>query len=178
MAVVVVACLIGLVAVALALLRDRPLADRLRAPDWDPLPAPVDVARVDFPLAFPGYDPATVELTLETLNDAYADLLAVAPPAVVERARRRAALRAGREPAAAVSGPRAPGRWSPVPGGSDDNGNHENGSQDNGSGDNEALRTEAALAAVGASAPARGAPATRRSARRGHRRLGRATAAG
>lgn len=134
MAVVAVACLIGLVAVALALLWDQPVADRLRAPDWDPLPAPVDVSRVEFPLAFPGYDPATVEVTLETLNDAYADLLAVAPPAVVERARRRAALRAGREPAEAATVPPAPVPWSPVTGRIDDR---------------EALRAEAALAAVG-----------------------------
>ena len=96
MPVAVVASLLGLVVVLVAYYRDTSLAEVAPAePDWDLLPAPSDAARSDFPLAFPGYDPATVELHLDRLAGAYADLLAVAPPEVVERARRRAALRLG-----------------------------------------------------------------------------------
>ncbi|MDP8969828.1 MAG: DivIVA domain-containing protein [Actinomycetota bacterium] len=96
MPVAVTVCLIGLVVVLVTLHRDEPLeVPGPQEPDWDLLPTPSDVARVEFPLSFPGYDPATVEVYLDTLARAYGDLMAVAPPEVVARARRRAALRRG-----------------------------------------------------------------------------------
>ncbi len=91
-----VALLLGLVTVLLAVYRDPELQPpRPAAPDWDLLPMPADVARIDFPLALPGYDPASVETHLEVLRRAYEDVVAVAPPEVLARARRRAAERAG-----------------------------------------------------------------------------------
>ncbi len=137
MPVAIVASVIGLVAVLLAYYRDSgELQAGPQPPDWTVLPTPGDLARVDFPLAFPGYDLATVDLYFETLARAYGDLLAVAPPEVVARARTRAALRLGLEPDAAGGlAPRRPvegsgTRAAPLPP------------------DAEALRTEAALADV------------------------------
>lgn len=96
MLVASLAAVVGLVAVLFALYRDTPVeTPQLPVPDWDLLPTPADVARVEFPLSFPGYDPASVELHLDLLRRAYADLLAVSPPEVVARARQRAADRAG-----------------------------------------------------------------------------------
>jgi DivIVA domain-containing protein len=90
------AAVVGLAAVLFALYRDGEIETReVTKPDWDLLPTPADVARVEFPLSFPGYDPASVELHLDLLRRAYADLLAVCPPEVVNRARQRAADRAG-----------------------------------------------------------------------------------
>lgn len=90
------ALLLGLVTVLLAVYRDAALdAPRPAVPEWDLLPMPADVARIDFPLAIPGYDPASVETHLEVLRRAYEDVVAVAPPEVLARARRRAAERAG-----------------------------------------------------------------------------------
>lgn len=99
MAVAIVASLLGLLAVLLAYYRDPPLAQRgIRTPDWDVLPDPAEVARLEFPIAIPGYDPATVELHFDLLNRAYADLLAAAPPEIIARARHRAAVRRGIDP--------------------------------------------------------------------------------
>lgn len=90
------AAVVGLVAVLFALYRDGEIqAPQLAQPDWDLLPTPADVARIEFPLSFPGYDPPSVELHLDLLRQAYADLLAVCPPEVIARARQRAADRAG-----------------------------------------------------------------------------------
>jgi DivIVA domain-containing protein len=99
MLVAAVACLLGLAVVLLVVYADGPLEPPApREPDWELLPTPGDLARADFPLAFPGYDPASVETHLDLLRRAYTDLLAVAPPEVVQRARQRAAMRAGLDP--------------------------------------------------------------------------------
>ena len=98
MPVAIIASLVGLVVVLIAFYRDAPLEERrLQAPSWDLLPDPAEVARTEFPLAFPGYDPATVEFHFDLLTRAYADLLAVATPDVVSKARHRAAMRRGIE---------------------------------------------------------------------------------
>jgi DivIVA domain-containing protein len=95
MVVASVACLVGLVVVLVALARDKPPAvpSRVR-PALLAMPTPADVARADFPLAWPGYDPAAVDMHLEAVAKAWAELLAAAPPEVVDRAERLAALRA------------------------------------------------------------------------------------
>jgi hypothetical protein len=80
MLVAVIACLVGLVVVIVALARDEPLA-RPATPDTPP------TARSSFPLTSPGYDPAAVEVYLDALARALADLLAGAPPEILERAR-------------------------------------------------------------------------------------------
>lgn len=100
MLVAVLAALVGLAAVLWALYSGQA---ELRlaspsAPDWDLLPTPGELARVEFPMSLPGYDPATVELTFEALSRVYADLLAAADPATLSRARARAALRRGLDP--------------------------------------------------------------------------------
>ena len=96
MPVAIAATLLGLVVVLIAFYRDAPMVERrLEAPAWDLLPDPTEVARTEFPLAFPGYDPATVEFHFDLLTRAYADLLAVAPPEVQAKARHRAAMRRG-----------------------------------------------------------------------------------
>jgi hypothetical protein len=82
---------LGYLAVVAALLRDSAVpAPVPPQPDWDPLPTPADLARTDFGLRVPGYDPVTVDTAFETLAQAYADLLVEADPAAVARARRRA----------------------------------------------------------------------------------------
>jgi hypothetical protein len=99
MPVAIVASLLGLVVVLVAYYRDPPLEERrVRVPDWDVLPDPGDLARIEFPIAVPGYDPATVEFHFDLLARAYADLLAAATPEVVARARHRAAVRQGLDP--------------------------------------------------------------------------------
>lgn len=91
-----VVSLVGLAAVLVAVYADSTLAPPgPQVPDWDALPTPADVSRSEFPLAFPGYDPASVEVHLDLLRRAYADLYAVAPAEVRERARQRAAYRVG-----------------------------------------------------------------------------------
>jgi hypothetical protein len=50
--------------------------------------APAATPRLDFPLASPGYDPRVVEAYLDAVAHALADLLAVAPSEIIERARR------------------------------------------------------------------------------------------
>ena len=98
MPVAIAASLIGLIVVLVAYYRDPPVLERSLDPGhWDLLPDPSEVARTEFPLAFPGYEPATVEFHFDLLTRAYADLLAVAPPDVIARARSRAALRRGIE---------------------------------------------------------------------------------
>lgn len=89
-----VVSLLGLAAVLFAVYRDRTVLERgPAAPDWDALPAPVDLGHTTFPLAVPGYDPATVDLHLDRLRRAYTDLYAAAPDDV------RAAARASSVPA-------------------------------------------------------------------------------
>lgn len=98
MPVAIAAGVIGLIVVLVAFYRDAPVAEqRPVAPDWDLLPDPGEVARTEFPLAFPGYDPATVEFHFDLLTRAYSDLLASATPEVIARARHRAAVRRGIE---------------------------------------------------------------------------------
>ena len=98
MPVAIAASLFGLVVVLVAYYRDAPVVERSLDPEhWDLLPDPSEVARTEFPLAFPGYEPATVEFHFDLLTRAYADLLAEAPPDVIARARARAALRRGIE---------------------------------------------------------------------------------
>lgn len=110
MPVAITAAVLGLIVVLVAYYRDAPVEERrLHPPDWDVLPDPSDVARTEFPLAFPGYDPATVEFHFDLLTRAYADLLAAATPDVVARARRSAALRLG-----LTDVPAAPSRPAPV----------------------------------------------------------------
>jgi len=118
------ALLLGLVSVLVAVYRDSALDTGAPVgPAWEPLPMPSDIARFEFPMSVPGYDPASVELHLETLRRAYEDLVAVAPPEVLARARRRAAERAGvaldelpPEMRVAPASTDAPSAWaSPVP---------------------------------------------------------------
>jgi hypothetical protein len=100
--------LVGLAVVAVALWRDDDVdAPGPGAPDWDPLPLPGDLARIDFGLRVPGYDPATVDVTFDALVAAYADLLAEADPATRDRARRRVEQRLARAvaPDGASGGP-------------------------------------------------------------------------
>lgn len=98
MPVAIAASVLGLIIVLVAYYRDAPIVERSLEPaHWDLLPDPNDIARTEFPLAFPGYEPATVEFHFDLLTRAYADLLAVAPPDVIARARHRAALRRGVE---------------------------------------------------------------------------------
>lgn len=93
MLVVAVACAVGLAAVLVVLYRDEPLPARRTAADWGPLPSHAEVIGTTFPLSFRGYEPGTVDAHLERLRQAYDDLLAVAPPDVIARARERAAQR-------------------------------------------------------------------------------------
>lgn len=96
MPVAIAASVLGLLVVLLAYYRDPPIEERSLVPThWDLLPDPNDIARTEFPLSFPGYEPATVEFHFDLLTRAYADLLAVSPPEVIARARHRAALRRG-----------------------------------------------------------------------------------
>ncbi len=91
-------CALGLAAVLIALYRDEPLpVTKPALPEWDLLPTPSEVARGEFGLAFPGYDPASVEIHFDLLRRAYDDLYAAATPEVLERAQRRAHLRAGQD---------------------------------------------------------------------------------
>lgn len=136
MAVAIAVSVLGLLVVLVVFYRDTALDERAPAePDWELLPTPSEITRVEFPLAFPGYDPATVELHLDRLARAYGDLLAVAPADVVARARQRAAVRAGGESRAedghAVGADSALAPLTPLP-----------------RPDEEALRTEAALAGL------------------------------
>lgn len=96
MTVAIIAGVGGLLAVLVAFYRDAEVEEPgVRHPQWDLLPDPSDVARTEFPLAFPGYEPATVEFHFDLLTRAYADLLAEAGPDAIARARHRAALRRG-----------------------------------------------------------------------------------
>ena len=109
MPVAIAASVIGLIIVLVAFYRDAPIADqRVLQPDWDLLPDPSDVARTEFPLAFPGYEPATVEFHFDLLTRAYSDLLVSATPEVIARARHRAAVRRGVELPSEPDGPPTP----------------------------------------------------------------------
>ena len=133
MTVAVVASLVGLLAVVVALAKDRPL-DALppAGPAWDTLPSPDDVTRVTFPLAVPGYDPVHVEAHLDAVRRAYEDVLDVLPADVLERARFRSAMRAGREHVPVAQHPMGALAWPDVARAPVDS-------------DQEALRTVAAL---------------------------------
>lgn len=85
MLVAAIACLVGLVVVIVALACDDPPTHQAHA--GTPL-ASAETARLDFPLVSWGYDPEAVEDYLDAVAHALADLLAAAPPEVVERARR------------------------------------------------------------------------------------------
>ncbi len=147
MALAVVTSLVGLLAVVITYHREaREPVHASATPSSGPLPSPAEVARVDFPLSFPGYEPAAVEEHLEILAAAYADLYAVAPPEVVARARRRAELRRGGDGAAgAVAAGSAPERRGTVDGGG---GASASGSADGR--DIAALRAQAALGDIDA----------------------------
>ncbi|HVM20177.1 MAG TPA: hypothetical protein VM307_09475 [Egibacteraceae bacterium] len=103
MSVAIAASVIGLVVVLIAYYRDPPLTPPPTEPPatWGPFPDPSEVSRAEFPLRFSGYDPATVELRFDALLRAYGDLLAVATPDVMQKAQRRAQLRATGEVATA-----------------------------------------------------------------------------
>lgn len=91
--------LIGLAAVLFAVYRDRSVVlHEPAAPDWDVLPAPADLGHTVFPLAVPGYDPATVDIHLDRLRRAYTDLYVAAPHDVRVAARAEAALQRGESP--------------------------------------------------------------------------------
>lgn len=147
MPVAIIASVVGLIVALVAFYRDAPIEERrLHAPDWDLLPDPAEVARTEFPLAFPGYEPATVEYHFDLLTRAYADLLAVAPPDVIARARHRAALRAGVDmPAEAPAVPPLAAQPGP-PGRGGGSGKPSPGAAPPDVDDAEALRAEAALA--------------------------------
>lgn len=101
MPVAVLVTLLGVVTVVVALLRDEPMTPRGAAgarPAWRGLPDPADLARVSFPLALSGYDPASVDVHFESVLRAYEDLWAVATPEIRDRARMRAEARDGRPP--------------------------------------------------------------------------------
>jgi len=109
--------LIGLAAVLFAVYRDRAVVVHGPvAPDWDALPAPADLGHTAFPLAVPGYDPATVDIHLDRLCRAYADLYAAAPEDVREAARAEAALHRGEQPPPVQEGVEDP---PPLAGGPD-----------------------------------------------------------
>jgi hypothetical protein len=98
--VVTAITLLGLAVVGWALLHDEDLTDDegpgLPA-DWGLLPDRSDLARMEFGLRVPGYDPATVDAAFDALAAVYADLLDCADEATRRRARRRIAQRLGRE---------------------------------------------------------------------------------
>lgn len=99
MPVAILVTLLGAVTVVVALLRDEPMTPRGAAgarPSWRGLPDPADLARVSFPSALSGYDPASVDVHFESVLRAYEDLWAVATPEIRERARMRAEARDGR----------------------------------------------------------------------------------
>lgn len=120
MVIAAVVSVLGLAAVLLAVYRDEPLEEPGPArPDWDPLPSPAEVAHGEFPLAFPGYNPASVEVHFDLLRRAYEDLYASAPPEVLATARRRARARAGLADTEPDARPRGASAWEPPPQGED-----------------------------------------------------------
>ena len=157
MPVAIAASVVGLIVALIAYYRDAPIEERrLEAPSWDVLPDPAEVARTEFPLAFPGYEPATVEFHFDLLARAYADLLAVAPPDVIDKARHRAAMRQGIDlPMPAATTERAeravPPARSPAPVPSGNRSSLSTPTSD--TSDLEALRAEAALADLDARPP-------------------------
>lgn len=153
MLVAFIVCLAGLVVVIVALARDDPPVRRPRA---DTLPTLAEAPRLDFPLTSPGYDPAAVEAYLEAVAHALADLLAAAPPEVVERARLLGLLGPDEEPADAgtpteesVQAPASAQARSSTLDGADPGADP---GTDPDTEDDEALRAEAALVAIEARA--------------------------
>lgn len=143
MLVAILACAVGLIAVLVVIYRedDRVIVGPV-APDWGLLPEPVDVTRVEFPLTSFGYDPAAVEIHLDALAQAYADLHAVAPPEVRQRALQRAAMRRG------VAVP-VVGSHSGDAVGAVDRADPRSGGSALGDGDDGGLRAEAVLSTLG-----------------------------
>lgn len=91
----VLAALVGAAVVLYALYAEPSAPPVVVVADWGVLPTPGDLQRADFPTRWRGYDPGAVEAHLQAAAAAYADLLAVAPPDVIARARQRAAIRRG-----------------------------------------------------------------------------------
>lgn len=153
MPVAIAASLLGLIVVLFAFYRDPPVVERtLEPPHWGLLPDPGDVARTEFPLSFPGYEPAAVEFHFDLLTRAYADLLAVAPPDVIARARHRAAVRRGVElPEGEIPLPAAPAPTSAGAGAMPQRSSLAPLSPE--ATDAEALRAEAALGELGFQRP-------------------------
>lgn len=98
--VVTAITLLGLAVVGWALLHEEDLTQD-EAPglpsDWGLLPDRSDLARMEFGLRVPGYDPATVDAAFDALAAVYTDLLDCADEATRRRARQRIAQRLGRE---------------------------------------------------------------------------------
>lgn len=98
LAVVVVAAMLGLVVVGLWHGR---VDERVgpEPPDWL-LPTPRELAEVDFPLAWQGYDPDHVDAWLRAVREAYEELwFALGPSGVAQLEERLEARREGAEPA-------------------------------------------------------------------------------
>jgi hypothetical protein len=91
MAVVCIACLIGLWVVLVALAGDEPVQARApqapAPPVSQPDTVPIDIVRTDFALSWPGYEPAAVQAHLRAVARAWADLLAAVPPDVAQQVR-------------------------------------------------------------------------------------------
>lgn len=91
---------VALIVVLVALARDRaavPLGEP-HAPHFDGLPTPSDLARLELPTASTGYDPASVEATLDAVRMVYAELWRAAGPAGRYRAAHALARRQGAAP--------------------------------------------------------------------------------
>lgn len=107
MVVALVAGVLGFCTVVVAWYREDAVLERAPAfdPGFGPLPAPNDVARPSFPIAFQGYDPAAVDATLDALLVAYEELYVAAGPETRDRARRGAARRRGQAADAPTTAP-------------------------------------------------------------------------
>lgn len=107
MTVAAVLALIALAIVLVALVRDRGAVGppAVRAPTFDGLPAPSDLAGIELPAAMTGYDPAAVEALLDEVRGAYAELWSAAGADGRDRAAQAFARRRG------AFGPASP-RWS------------------------------------------------------------------
>jgi DivIVA domain-containing protein len=139
-----VLCGVALAAVLVAVYLDEPVADSgPSGPVWDLLPTPSEVARVEFPMSYPGYDPASVDLHLDAVARVYADLLALTPGEIQQRAARRVAERTGRPPPQAAG----PGTAATVTAAAAVNPAVQAGD------DGEALRAEAGLANLRSAEP-------------------------
>jgi hypothetical protein len=94
-----VLALLGLLVTLVAWVRDRePVPPAAREPPFAGLPSPADLARLELPSAAFGYDPAAVELTLDVVRRAYAELWTAAGEAARWRAARTLAADASAVP--------------------------------------------------------------------------------